>query len=588
MLKLIGNFHKQTYGEVKNFLYSSFCENLYSKKNIKIQEISKIQKEMIVQKHFDLVSIAMSFAAILNYKNGARYYQTLSYLNDAKYLANSSNSPLAQKLNIFSSGLIEYYEQNFEVAINLFNSSLYIKAQNDERLNAIIVEFKNKVNSENKLSSFPSFLQNEIKDEGMLALLQVGRTLSVETNIDSLLNIIAKQIQMALNADRCSVFLLDKEQKELWSKVATGLETKEIRFPIDKGLAGHVAKTGELINLKNAYDCEFFNKDIDIQTGYKTKNIICMPIRNLSHEIVGVVQVLNKKDGEFSQKDEDLLVAIGASAGIALENAELFDKQQKLIEEQKRIFSSFIDTLSASIDARDKITSGHSSRVTAYADLICNVFGLNESEKEKIKNASLLHDIGKIGIKDSILQKDGKLTDEEYKHIKDHVKFTHNILSKVCISKNFKEVSKIASSHHEKYDGSGYFKGLKGEEIPLGGRILAVCDVFDAITSRRHYRNKMDIKEVLKIMSDGKNKHFDEKIVNAFFSVSAYDILKIIVNNLDDLISLNEKNILREFNLGELYGIVNSEKESINDKQQELTEVFNKYYHIDVPVELKA
>ena len=96
-----------------------------------------------------------------------------------------------------------------------------------------------------------------------------------------------------------------------------------------------------------------------------------MPIRNLSHQIVGVFQVLNKFNGDFTQKDEDLLIAIGSSAGIALENAHLFSKQKKLIEEQKKLFSSFINTLSVSIDARDKITSGHSKRVTLYANLIC-------------------------------------------------------------------------------------------------------------------------------------------------------------------------------------------------------------------------
>ena len=171
--------------------------------------------------------------------------------------------------------------------------------------------------------------------------MQVGRTIAVETNIDSLLTIIAQQIQQALCADRCTVFLLDDEHNELWSKVALGLEMQEIRFCANKGLAGHVAMTGETINIKNAYESEYFNKDIDLQTGYKTRNILCMPIRNLSHQIVGVFQVLNKFEGDFTQKDEDLLIAIGSSAGIALENANLFEKQKKLIEEQRLLISEW-------------------------------------------------------------------------------------------------------------------------------------------------------------------------------------------------------------------------------------------------------
>ena len=383
------NVKEADYERMKDYLLESFFSHICEDKLLNQQELNKIHKCSIAIKAFDLVSIAMSYLAINNYKQGARYYQTLSLLNDAKYLANSSENLLAQKINIFSSGLIEYYEKNIDIALNLIKASLYIKIKDDKKYDETILKYKQKIESEHRqktiTSAPPSFIPNEIKDDALLALLQVGRTIAVETNIDSLLTIIAQQIQQALCADRCTVFLLDDEHNELWSKVALGLEMQEIRFCANKGLAGHVAMTGETINIKNAYESEYFNKDIDLQTGYKTRNILCMPIRNLSHQIVGVFQVLNKFEGDFTQKDEDLLIAIGSSAGIALENANLFNKQKKLIEEQKMLFSSFIDTLSASIDARDKITSGHSKRVTLYAELICNKCRLSDNEKEIIK-----------------------------------------------------------------------------------------------------------------------------------------------------------------------------------------------------------
>jgi len=568
--------------EIKEFLINSFFNNICENKLINSQILNDIHKKTIAMKCFDLVSIAMSYLAVNNYRQGARYYATQNLLNDAKYLAGSSNELLAQKINLFCSGLIEYYEKNIQVALNLIKASLYIKTNEIKKIDEAILRYKQIIELESQektiSSAPPSFIPNEIKDDALLALLQVGRTIAVETNIDSLLTIIAQQIQQALLADRCTVFLLDEENNELWSKVALGLEMQEIRFSANKGLAGHVAMTGETINIKNAYESEYFNKEIDLKTGYTTKNILCMPIRNLSHQIVGVFQVLNKLNGDFTQKDEDLLIAIGSSAGIAIENANLFNKQQKLIEEQKMLFSSFINTLSASIDARDKITSGHSKRVTMYAGLICDKLRLSDNEKEIIKNASLLHDIGKIGIKDSVLQKEGKLTPEEYEHIKEHVKFTHNILKNVYISKNFKDVTEIASSHHEKYDGTGYFKGLKGEEIPLGGRILAICDVFDAITSKRHYRNKMEIKEALKIIDEGKNKHFDENLVNTFMNVSIYDILNVMTSDYSDVIKKDEI-LLQQFNLGDLYAILNSEENAIAKNQKKLIDTFNKYYH---------
>ncbi len=585
MTKILQNLPKDDYDEMKENLINSFFNCICKDKFLKQQELSSIHKHAIAIKTFDIVSVAMSYLAINNYRQGARYYQTLSLLNDAKYLANSSNSLFAQKINVFISGLIEYYEKNYNTALNLIKASLYIKIPEGNKLDEAILKYKQKIEDENRQkvisSTPPSFIPNEIKDDALLALLQVGRTIAVETNIDSLLTIIAQQIQQALVADRCTVFLLDDEHNELWSKVALGLETKELRFSANKGLAGHVAMTGETVNIKNAYESEYFNKDIDLQTGYKTKNILCMPIRNLSHQIVGVFQVLNKIEGDFTQKDEDLLIAIGSSAGIALENANLFNKQKKLIEEQKKLFSSFIDTLAASIDARDKITSGHSKRVTLYAELICEKYRLSDEEKEIIKNASLLHDIGKIGIKDSVLQKEGRLTPEEYEHIKEHARLTHNILGKVYISKNFEDVAEIASSHHEKFDGTGYYRGLKGENIPLGGRILAVCDVFDAITSKRHYRNKMEIKDALEIILNGKNTHFDENIVNAFMNISVYDILNVILSN-SDFSPENDEILLREFNLSELYGILIKDRKVITEEELRLIETFDKYYHYTV------
>ncbi len=573
------------YQKIKEYLVDSFFNRICLDKPLKQQDLNKFHKCAIALKAFDLVSIIMSYLALNNYKQGARYYLTQSLLNDAKYLAISSNSLLAQKINLFCASLIEYYEKNIETSLNLLKASLYIKTNEKRNFDEAILGYREKIKNENIEKTIspapPSFIPNEIKDDALLALLEVGRTIAVETNIDNLLTIIAQQIQQALQADRCTVFLLDDEHKELWSKVALGLKKKEIRFAWDKGLAGHVAMTGETVNIKNAYESEYFNKEIDLQTGYKTKNILCMPIRNLSHQIVGVFQVLNKIEGDFTQKDEDLLIAIGSSAGIALENANLFNKQQKLIEEQKKLFSSFIDTLAASIDARDKITSGHSKRVTMYAGLICEKCRLSDEEKEIIQNASLLHDIGKIGIKDSILQKEGKLTADEYEHIKEHVKHTYNILGKVYISKNFKDVKQIASSHHERYDGTGYFKGLKGEEIPIGGRILAVSDVFDAITSKRHYRNKMNIKDALDIMIEGKNKHFDENIVNAFMNISLYDILNVILDKKSIILD-SDKNILREFNLDDLYAILIKEQDKLTQKEQKITNTFDKYYHYNL------
>ena len=580
-MSLIKNTRKG-YSETKDALMGilvSICCNKFSES---IENLKKLHKKAISFKAFDLISISMSFMAYWQIKNEPdRYYTALYYINDAKYLANSCDSSLALKVNYFILAQIEYIEKNYKNALQALNEALSYQVGEEEKFDIWILDFKRRTeliskDSESGSDDTSTSLQKEEGRDPMMALLKVGRTMAVEGDIDKLLNIITQEIKLTLNADRCTVFILDKEKNELWSKVALGIDTKEIRFPANLGLAGYVAQTGETVNIKDAYSDSRFNPNIDLKTGYHTETILCMPIRNMSHEITGVFQVLNKKDGYFLEKDEDLLLVMETSVGIALENANLFNKQEKLIEQQKMLLSDFIDTLSASIDARDKITSGHSKRVTMYVELICNVLKIEDKQKDIIRQASLLHDIGKIGIRDSVLQKEGKLTDEEYKHIQEHAKITQDILSKIYASEDFKEVTQIASSHHEKFDGSGYFKKLSGEDIPLGGRILAVGDVFDAITSKRHYRSKMKIEDAIDILIRGKETHFDKKIVDAFLSVPLNLIVNVFLVESSSALDEHDEAFLNEFKFIDLYNAI--KKDTRSAKEEKLIETFLKYY----------
>ena len=198
MDKSLQNIDEKNISKEKEFLLNSFFEIICKDKLFNNKYLNNIHKHSIAIKSFDMVAIAMSYLAINNYRQGARYYQTLSLLNDAKYLANSSNDLIAQKINLFCSALIEYYEKNIEVALNLIKASLYIKTLNHYNFDEAILKYKRKIESENQQkmisSTPPSFIPNEIKDDALLALLQVGRTIAIETNIDSLLTIIAQQI----------------------------------------------------------------------------------------------------------------------------------------------------------------------------------------------------------------------------------------------------------------------------------------------------------------------------------------------------------------------------------------------------------
>lgn len=446
------------------------------------------------------------------------------------------------------------------------------------RKEQVYTEVKPVLDTLNLINDIP-IIENSSR-EALLALLRIGRAIAAETDLNNLLEIIAEETKKALGADRCTVFLLDKDTNELWSKVALGMGSQEIRFPAHMGLAGHVAMTGETINIKDAYNDDRFNKEIDKKTGYTTKTILCMPMRNLSHEIIGVFQVLNKlKDGVFRDEDEDLLIAIGSSAGIALENARLFKKQQIMYEEQKKSFNSFINTLAASVDARDKITAGHSKRVTEYTVAIAQQMKMNQDEVDQLEYAALLHDFGKIGIRDSVLQKEGKLTDEEYKHIQEHVFITNEILKTMYFEEKYKQVPEIASSHHEKFNGCGYFRKLQGDEIPLGGRILAVSDVFDAITSKRHYRDRMPFMMALNIMRKDSGTHFDPAIIKEFFDVRVGTILGILMADREDGPSIQETEFLDNFSLQQFYDMLAREAEQRTELENSVIESFEKYYN---------
>ncbi len=537
-----------------------------------IDLFSKIEKSANKNNATDKISIALSLLGLSKYlldKNN--YNESLKSLNDAKYMAEYSKSSTAKIVYEYAQGTICFGEGMKDVALIHFENAKNISVDSGDELSIMGYVLTRIKQIRNGLDfTLP------IKSDPLVSLVKIGRSITAVTDINVLLKVIAEETKIAIQADRCTVFMYDKEKNELWSKVALGMDSQEIRFPADRGLAGYVVKTGEPLNIPDAYNDSRFNPDIDKETGYRTKTILCMPIKNNNQEIIGAFQVLNKLNGVFTKGDEDLLAAIGGSASIAIENAQLFEQQKELYKEQKELFESFIDTLATSIDARDKITAGHSSRVKLYSMLLVDELGCDEKFKELVEKAAILHDIGKIGIRDSVLQKEGKLTDDEYKHIQEHVRITHDILEKIHMSQDFKTITEIACSHHEKYDGSGYYRHLSGENIPYGGRILAVADVFDAITSKRHYRDKMPIQNVIDILLSGKDKHFDGNLVDTFLKISVDKIIRVFLTENHNCFKDEDCELLSHYNLLNIRDFIIGE--NVTDEQRHVADLFNFYY----------
>ncbi len=411
-----------------------------------------------------------------------------------------------------------------------------------------------------------SSLEHEVKR--LKALLKISDYLGSTLDLDELLYRIMEVTREQLNADRCTVFLIDEERKELWSKVAMGVN-QEIRFPMEKGIAGYVARTGEILNIKDAYADPRFNPDVDKKTGYRTRNLLTMPMHNKQNEIIGVFQVLNKRQGSFTEEDVELLKAIAFIAASAVENASLYD-------ELNRSFVSFMETLSTTLDARDYITSGHSRRVTLYAVQVARLMRLSKREIELIRYAALLHDIGKLGIPEIVLFKNKKLSEEEYNIIKRHAVLSKSILAKIRFQRHLKEIPQIAAAHHEKLDGTGYPQGLKGDEIPLGGKILAVCDVFDALTSRRQYKDRMDILEVMDILEKETGRSFEPFVVYHFKNITLNVLIEILEFGHKEDFKEEDLNLLRKYTLKDLIRIRRQGPET--DEEYQMSEIFMYYY----------
>ncbi len=338
-------------------------------------------------------------------------------------------------------------------------------------------------------------------------ILDVTRRVMSITDLDARLRDMATVTTQLLDADRATIFIVDRERGEIWSRVALG--TGEIRQAIGVGIAGLVAATGETVNISDAYADPRFNPEPDRRTGYRTKSLLTFPMTGRNDRVIGVFQVVNKKGGgAFTADDEDTLSSLGASAAVAVENAQL-------ISEQRRLWTTLIETLAVTIDARDQQTAGHSQRVTRYAEVIGRALGLEGIELEKLRTAALLHDYGKIAVRDEFLLKSGKLDEAEFEYMKEHAEKTEEFLAHLVFPQDMRDIPVIAAQHHERMDGKGYPRGLPASRILLGARIVAAADVFDALTAPRYYKPAYTLARTLEIMDGMAGGHLDPTVVAA-------------------------------------------------------------------------
>jgi len=354
-------------------------------------------------------------------------------------------------------------------------------------------------------------------------LYRVIKALTTERRLESLLDVITKETQSILNCDRCSVFILDKQKAELWTQLAQGLDKqKQIRVALSAAsVVSQCARTAKQINIADAYKNKHFDPAFDRLTGYRTESILCVPMLNRHADVIGVFQVLNKSTGSFTESDEEWLLALTTVAAGLIEQAQAYLEIEHFVDRT-------LETLAQTIDKRDPLTAGHSIRVTNYSLLLGKSLKIPEVDLPVLRYAAMMHDYGKIGVPEAILWKNGRLTSTEFACVQQHARYTYDLLSNLPFKGKLASVPFIASCHHEKIDGSGYYRNLKGNEIPYLARIIAVADVFDALTSERHYRNRMPLEKVAEIMLSGKGNHFEPEYVDFFFNLPSSQVVTVM------------------------------------------------------------
>jgi HD-GYP domain-containing protein (c-di-GMP phosphodiesterase class II) len=370
-------------------------------------------------------------------------------------------------------------------------------------------------------------------------LLQVSIQLTTETKLSNLLKTVVHEGRVLLEADGATLYLVEPDglrfhvsenetlKKQLGAKEWRRLSAPYVVPMTSESMVGHVALTGECMNVENVYSMPEDNAHLvagaqafDKLTGYTTQSLLTVPLQVAEGAVVGVLQLINSQNGSFSAADEPVAQGLAATASAAITKA-------MLTEQIKDARQETIIRLARAAEFRDKETSAHIQRMSHISAILARRMGLSEKFCEDLLVAAPMHDVGKIGIPDSILQKPGKLNAEEWEIMKTHAAIGGRILAG-SNDPILQLSAEVALAHHEKWDGSGYPEGLSGENIPLSGRIVALADVFDALCSKRCYKEAMTLDQVTSIIQAGRGAHFQPEVVDRLF------------DDLDEILELYE------------------------------------------------
>lgn len=357
--------------------------------------------------------------------------------------------------------------------------------------------------------------QTQRQLERLQALRTIDIAISSSFNIKLTLEILLNQAVNMLNTDAAAILLFHPITKTLEYAANRGFHSTIIRgakVGLGDGYAGRAILERATVHISNLPGTTSSTRQMQLFQGEDFIDYFCTPLI-VKGEVKGALEVFHRSVLPENPEWLDFLETLAGQAAIAIENSQLFDGLQRSNIEISMAYDATIEGWSRALDLRDKETEGHSQRVTDLTIQLAREMGMGEVDLVNIRRGALLHDIGKMGVPDNILLKPGKLTNQEWDKMRQHPGFAYEMLSDINY---LKPALDIPYCHHEKWDGSGYPRGLKGEQIPLPARIFAVVDVWDALRSDRSYRAGWAEEKALEFIKSESGKHFDPQVVEAF------------------------------------------------------------------------
>jgi HD-GYP domain-containing protein (c-di-GMP phosphodiesterase class II) len=360
-------------------------------------------------------------------------------------------------------------------------------------------------------------------------LNQISRHLHQTLDIDELIPRIFIAVNKAINAEAQSIWLVDEEAGVIKCRFARGASAEALKgmtVPLNEpSIVGTSVSKQESIIIKDAQNDPRHARSVDEKTGFVTRSLMTVPLV-LEDKSIGAIQAVNKRDGQLFNKDDlGLFRSIADSAALAVSNAQL-------VADLQTSYDLTLDALSAALDLRDRETEGHSRRVVEYTSRLAEKIGLDKETIKNIRRGALIHDIGKIGVPDAVLRKPGLLNEEERIVIERHPQAGYDMLAGIPY---LREEIQIVICHQEKWDGTGYPYGLRGEEIPIGARLFSIADTFDALTSDRPYRQGSSYETTRKIIEEESGRQFDPQAVAAFLSVPKEEWMQIRAQVMEEI-----------------------------------------------------